>query len=361
MSARRRTWTTAAKWLACGVAIAFFVRTLERSDLRGALGLIRSSGPAVAFIALPFLLAISLDAYACRLLFSVLRRRPTFIRLLCARISGEAVNMSLPAGGVWSESLNPFLLRSRCGIPGSEAVAGMAAKKWLQMRGHGIYIFTSFFVGYAFLRANSVAIIGVRGLPWLVFVSAFIPLGLSIAMALTLARGAVAVRLHGLLGRIPYARFQAWLARQRTSFTETDELFARFVVSAPPRVGIASGLFIASWLMESVETWLILHVLGAPVGFAEVISFEAGLSLVRNLAFFAPAGLGVQDVGYMAFLGVLGLPGFAALGAAFVLLKRAKELFWIAFGYALFLLPWAAPLLTEPRADLSAADETPTQ
>ena len=79
-------------------------------------------------------------------------------------------------------------------------------------------------------------------------------------------------------------------------------------------------------------------VLGAPVGFAEVISFEAGLSLLRNFAFFAPAGLGVQDLGYLAFLNALGFPGAGEIGAAFVLMKRAKELFWIAIGYTLFLV-----------------------
>jgi hypothetical protein len=51
----------------------------------------------------------------------------------------------------------------------------------------------------------------------------------------------------------------------------------------------------------------------------------------------------VQDLGYMAFLSALGsqsgaLGDAAALGAAFVILKRAKELFWVAVGYGVLLL-----------------------
>jgi uncharacterized membrane protein YbhN (UPF0104 family) len=97
-------------------------------------------------------------------------------------------------------------------------------------------------------------------------------------------------------------------------------------------------MLLLGWLVESVETFVILRVLGAPLGFIEVFSFEAGLSLVRSLAFFAPAGVGVQDLGYIAFLQVVGLPDAGALAAAFVLLKRGKELVWVGVGYLLLLV-----------------------
>jgi hypothetical protein len=45
----------------------------------------------------------------------------------------------------------------------------------------------------------------------------------------------------------------------------------------------------------------------------------------------------VQDAGYAAFLGALGVPQPLATGAAFVLLKRAKEVLWATIGYAFLL------------------------
>ena len=85
--------------------------------------------------------------------------------------------------------------------------------------------------------------------------------------------------------------------------------------------------------------------------------FEAGLSLLRNLAFFAPGGLGVLDLGYMAYLGALGYPGAATVGAAFVLLKRAKDLFWIAIGYLLLLVLRGKPEIVsvEPHTPAAAS------
>ncbi len=353
----RVPWGAILKWMACAVAVGFLVRALVQADLPRAAALIVAAGPWVVIIAAPFLGAILFDSLACRVLFGVLGRRTKLGQIVGVRLTSEAVNMSLPAGGVLAESLNPYLFNRRCGVPGSEAVAGMAGKKWLQMRGHGLYILVSVVVGFAFLREHSRAIIGFDGLPFLVLASAFVPLGLSIAMAATLSRGAVVERLHALLGKLPSQRLRGWLDGRRHQFVATDALFARFATMGREREIGASALFVAAWLMESVETFVILRVLGAPVSYAEVLSFEAGLSLLRNLAFFAPGGLGVLDLGYMAYLGALGYPGASTIGAAFVLLKRAKELFWIAIGYALLLLLRGKPAIvsSEPAEPAAAS------
>ena len=71
------------------------------------------------------------------------------------------------------------------------------------------------------------------------------------------------------------------------------------------------------------------------------------MGLLRSVAFFTPAGLGVQDLGYATALG--GAPD-AVL--AFTLLKRCKELFWVAVGYGLLALRRSRP------ARLPVADPT---
>jgi len=67
------------------------------------------------------------------------------------------------------------------------------------------------------------------------------------------------------------------------------------------------------------------------------------VTLLRSIAFMVPAGLGVQDAGYVAFLAAFGVPEAATVGVAFVLIKRAKELFWIAMGFVLFLFSKQSP------------------
>jgi len=87
-----------------------------------------------------------------------------------------------------------------------------------------------------------------------------------------------------------------------------------------------------------VTRWVILRLLRVEISYAEVLAFEVVISLLRSVAFVVPSGLGVQDAGYVAFFGALGIPDAATLGVAFVLVKRAKEAFWIAVGFLLFVI-----------------------
>jgi hypothetical protein len=58
----------------------------------------------------------------------------------------------------------------------------------------------------------------------------------------------------------------------------------------------------------------------------------------RSLLPITPAGLGVQDAGYVACFTALGLPGALGVGCAFCLAKRTRELLWCALGAACWAL-----------------------
>ncbi len=60
--------------------------------------------------------------------------------------------------------------------------------------------------------------------------------------------------------------------------------------------------------------------------------------LLRSAAVPVPAGIGVQDLGYLLFLKALGVPDWKTAGTAFVVLKRGKDLVWVLAGFALLAL-----------------------
>jgi uncharacterized membrane protein YbhN (UPF0104 family) len=62
---------------------------------------------------------------------------------------------------------------------------------------------------------------------------------------------------------------------------------------------------------------------------------ESTLVLVRSGAVPVPAGLGVQDVGYVLSLRALSIPDATTVSAAFVLMKRGRDVFWIVVGFLL--------------------------
>jgi putative membrane protein len=79
-----------------------------------------------------------------------------------------------------------------------------------------------------------------------------------------------------------------------------------------------------TWLLHTVETWLIMRSLGAPVGWSEALILESLGTAVRNAAFPVPAGLGAQEGGFLLLGTALGIP--APLCLALSLAKRAREL-----------------------------------
>jgi uncharacterized membrane protein YbhN (UPF0104 family) len=328
----KRPLIGALKIAGCMGALALFVRSVAGVDVHRAWAILEHAGPLVLLCGLPYALAVAVDSLAWRQLFASLGSDVKHGKLFIVRLALEAVSMSLPAGAVIAESLTPSLLARHTGVATSTSVAAMAGKKWLTMRSHGIYVAVSAVVGFAVLSRISRGVLGVPGLPFLVLVLACVPAALSLALEASLGRGAIVGRIHDALRRLPIARLRTWLDERRSGFANADTNLVR-IVSDRGNSGRATLLYVLAWSIEAIETLVILRVLGANVGIVEVVSIEAGLSVVRSLAFFAPAGLGVQDVGYVACFAALGLPEAGALATAFVLIKRSKELLWVAIGY----------------------------
>jgi putative membrane protein len=114
----------------------------------------------------------------------------------------------------------------------------------------------------------------------------------------------------------------------------------------PGRLAAALGLHVFSWFAAAAGTWLILRFIGHPMAFLSVAAIESLLFAVRNAAFFAPSGLGVQEGAYALIGPLFGLPAEAAL--ALSLLKRARD---ITIGVPM-LLGWQ---IAESRSTLRGA------
>jgi putative membrane protein len=94
--------------------------------------------------------------------------------------------------------------------------------------------------------------------------------------------------------------------------------------SRPARLAVCLGVHVFAWFGSAAGTWLILDFMGRPMPFLSVAALESLLFAVRNAAFFAPSGLGVQEGAYALIGPLFGLPAEAAL--ALSLLKRARDI-----------------------------------
>lgn len=338
-----------ARWAFVLIAAAALWSTLRHAELGRAASLAAGLGAHIALVPLPFLLAMSLQAAGYARILAVLdggrstraglrARAAHLARLTSVLVSAEAVLMSLPAGAAVAESLNPYLLARRCGVPITQGLAGVAAKKALIVLANALYMFIAVALGARHLEAASRGLLGVGGLAWAVAAAGIGVLVAGLGMSRVIFSGSMAARSHGLLRRLPSARLRAFLDERKAGFVETDAHFAELLGRGLPALAGALGLMLGCWLAEGAETFLLMRLLDVRITFSEVLAFEVVVVLLRSLAFMVPAGLGVQDAGYVAFLAAFGVADAATVGVAFLLLKRSKELFYIAVGYLLFLV-----------------------
>jgi uncharacterized membrane protein YbhN (UPF0104 family) len=157
-----------------------------------------------------------------------------------------------------------------------------------------------------------------------------------------------------LLRLVPLASWRRGLDARADGWRRADEQLARPLEDEQlPRLLPPAALLFLQWLLEAFETYLILRLLGVDLDPTTVLAIEVAASLLRSMAFAVPAGLGVQDLGYVAMLGAFGVPEAATVGAAFVVLKRTKELFWIGAGYLVLLV--RRPVVAAASAEVDGA------
>ena len=82
-----------------------------------------------------------------------------------------------------------------------------------------------------------------------------------------------------------------------------------------------------------IELYIVMRLLGYPITWAEAWIIEALVQTVRTGAFFIPSGIGAQEGTFQIVCAAI--TGNPSVGLAFALIRRGRELVWIAIGLVL--------------------------
>jgi uncharacterized protein (TIRG00374 family) len=310
-------------------------RLIHGEDLAQAFGLIRQVGWPLALVLLPTLVAMGLDVTGWRLILQALGASVRWRALFELRLSVEALVLLLPGGSVAGEPAKAALLTRRTDASLPHAVASLALTKAYLVLTDGVYLaIAAAWAGADVLLNREHA----TPLPARVAgISALAMTVVGLGLFALLRRASLATRLARALQHIRWARLRRWVVRREQSFQDVDATAAAFFSSRRRTKSAVFAAFLLEWLMEGAETLLIVRCLGLPLPLGPILAIDALGSLLRVVVFFVPAGLGVQDGALILLLGALGVPNPVAAGTALVLVKRAKEVFWIGTGTALLL------------------------
>jgi uncharacterized membrane protein YbhN (UPF0104 family) len=329
---RRRGLDRAFRLVVAGVLVVAAVRFLRLGDLARAVELVRHAGWPIVAVLVPTGLTMGLDARGWQLVLRTIGRRVRWTTLYPVRLAAESLVLSIPGGSFAAEAAKLGLLRSAAGVPLGLGAASLALSKACHIGGEALYLTVAALVVVATGAA--------RGAHGLLSPPLLATLG---AVAVAATSATIFLLLRDVNGVFAFfrrtlsrsERVRRWADARRAGFVELDRSAQGFF-SAPLATRLACfAHFAVEWFIEGLETWLILRCLGAPVGFAAAIVVDGLGSLLRAMAFFVPAGLGVQDAAQVAVLGMLGVPDAAITGAALIFVKRTKEVFWLFTGLAI--------------------------
>ncbi|MBN1928768.1 MAG: flippase-like domain-containing protein [Chlorobiaceae bacterium] len=322
--------------LAVGVALIAYL--FSQVDLAGSFRLIGSIGISSLWILVPYLCLHLLETVAWQRLFPKDAGPVPFGGLFKIQLVSETVSMTLPAGVAVGEPLRPWLCRKFLGIPLPDGFASITIRKILLGVSQGIYVLLGAIAGFGMLQAVSHEVLGFGGLGFIMVAGS---VAITIAFTLLLmmmTNGRAASGLHGVMMKIPFEKARLWLLDREAGFAETDRKLQRFKSGGMSTLLPVLVLYAGAWMTLAVESYLILNFLGLKVTFLQVLAFDTALTILRAIFFFIPSGLGIQDLGYLAFFQALGLPDYLAFGGAFVMLRRLKEVVWYAIGYGVMFM-----------------------
>jgi uncharacterized protein (TIRG00374 family) len=312
------------------IGILLIVQLLARINFQDApeqLKIVGVFGFALALF--PYTLITLLDSMGWRRL---LARRIPFRTAFNIRSATEALVICAPMGSVLSDPAKALLLKKRKGMPLSQTTPSIVLRKFLLMFGQGVVAFAVAVAAWFFSGTLNVHDLPAGMLTALLSVGGAMAV-CGVVFAALVNGTSLLRRLQRFALKIKSSRFQHWMLAKEAHFEELHQNFEHLGGEGKRDVLIAAAEYVALWTLELFETYIMLRVLGIDISFTQAGVIEAACTLMRAAAFMVPGGIGVQDTGYASLLMASGVHSPSV--AAFILLKRLREMLWAVLGFSL--------------------------
>lgn len=301
------------------IGLGFLAVLIARTDLAVLSTQFELAGlETLALILALYVVYFAADASNWYAAYQFLRPHPRwFMRIYLVRMIGDAYNNITPTATVGGDAIKAWLMKHRYHIGLTASTASLVIARTTSMLGL-----------LAFAAIGSILLL-------------FVPPEVALPRAATYAGLGVLITGTVLLFGLQYWRIStrivqiagdsSWgrkLSRTMARIEAVDADITNFYHAHPRRV--LSGMFAAllTWTLGAVELWVVLRALTVDIGFERVWVIEVVTQLVRAGSFFIPAGVGTQDAVIVYAIGAA--TGNQAAGIATALIRRAREIIWIA-------------------------------
>ncbi len=273
-------------------------------------------GTALVIVAAPHLLAVLAITQSW---WSVIPREPRtrvrFPRLVGAWLAGDALNYLLPAAGVGGEVTKVRLMRGQ--LHASDGAASVTIARVTDLFGLVAFgvLGTCCAVAVDSGMSDSILFGGLAGVTVL-----------ATAIAVLACRGV----FGGAVGLLRRCGFRGTSARLSAAAERVDADVKVFMRTNPRGLVWSTAWRTAGWLVNVLELWIVLRLLGLHASVAELVAMEGLVALWNGALFFVPARVGTTEGGWLLVAGLFGFTSADALTIA--LLRRFRDTVWALVG-----------------------------
>jgi glycosyltransferase 2 family protein len=319
------------KWIKAGILLVmlafvfFFIRATDMSKVAASL---QQVGYRFIYTLLITFLAYWLATVGWRFCMEMKNRHLSTGYLFLVRHVGETTGFINPTGVIGGEAVKVYLLHNK-GIEKQSVILSVLISRLLTIGTQVLMFFIalvillassfrfSFTLPTFFSALSVVIIIGCLLLSWYISKSVFV-------------KNLLQANKFGHTILAYYGRLKLKLMEWRMAFTQ-------FIRQNPKAVGQASLYFMAHWLLGSLEFYIILHLLGVPTGVMQALLVDMGVIFFKAAGAFVPGQVGVEEYGNKIMLALIGIADMDIWVTASIL-RRTRQVFWIAFGVIAYLL-----------------------
>ena len=287
----------------------------------------------LALVCLPYAVITAVDTLGWRYAFP--RDPAPFLRLVGARLAGEALNLVTALGSMGGEAVKAWLIRRD--VTYEASVPSVVIAKTTLTIAQALFLLIGVALAWSLLATDSRVI---SAMVWLLVVE------------IAAVAGFVGVQVVGIVGRA--GRLLQWFGVvQRQDYAQRlDAALRDYYRRDWRRLALSTGCHLAGWLLGALEAYLILFFLAIPADLVTATVIEALGAGVRFAAFLVPASLGAFESANAAAFEAMGLG--AGAGLAFSFVRRARQVVWIGIGLVVLVtMGWLAK-----RAELQAGVST---
>jgi hypothetical protein len=307
--------------LALTIGVSLFAITIVRSGFDETIASASRLGLAFPALLLPGACWHLLRTWGWSIAFPD-EARPGFARLFRVRLAADAISF-FTIRGVTGEPLKIMLL--------FDQVAAPIATAAITLERLAFAIVSLVIAGV--ISTIAVRLLAMPGAWDAVFTLLAMVTVITLAILAEIARhrkGDYLGRLVNRLGRL----FGRPLGSSRVVrfVLDVEDVLLDLLRGDRRRLMILTILPVICYLLTALEVWLVLWVIGEPIGVTQALAIDTFARLGSVASAAIPAGIGALEVSNAAPVTMLGLGG----GGALALMRRVRALLWAGVGLALY-------------------------